>query len=238
MAASGLALPGAGDVGRRAVHRLEQRRAGAVGVEVGRRRQPDAAGDGAGQVGEDVAEQVVGDDHVVAARASRPGRCRRRRRGCSAVVTSGYSAATSSNVRCQRSPAKVRTLVLCTSVRWRRGRPRPGRRRSARSARRPCGCSPSPGWRPRGACPCGGSRPRRRRRPRCSPARRRSRAVGGDERAQVDVEVELEAQAQEQAPLEDAGRDVRACPRRRAGWRRGPRSSSRTASGRTSPVRR
>ena len=29
---------------------------------------------------------------------------------------SGYSAATMSNVRCQRSPAKVSTLVLCTSV--------------------------------------------------------------------------------------------------------------------------
>jgi hypothetical protein len=29
-------------------------------------RQADASGDGGGQVGEDVAEQVVGDDHVEA----------------------------------------------------------------------------------------------------------------------------------------------------------------------------
>ena len=58
---------GARDVGRRAVHRLEQRRAGAGRIEVGRRGASDAAGDRAAEVGEDVAEQVVGDDHVVAA---------------------------------------------------------------------------------------------------------------------------------------------------------------------------
>ena len=66
-AARGSALPGAGDVGRRAVHRLEQARAGAGRVEVGRRGPADPAGDRAAEVGEDVAEEVVGDDHVVAA---------------------------------------------------------------------------------------------------------------------------------------------------------------------------
>ncbi len=58
----------AGDVGRRAVHRLEHRRVGAADVEVAAGREPDAAGDRGGEVGEDVAEQVVGDDHVEALR--------------------------------------------------------------------------------------------------------------------------------------------------------------------------
>ena len=35
-----------------------------LGVDVAAGGQTDAAGDGAGQVGQDVAEQVVGDDHV------------------------------------------------------------------------------------------------------------------------------------------------------------------------------
>ena len=39
-----------------------------VRVDVAARGQPDAAGDGGGEVGEDVAEQVVGDDHVEARR--------------------------------------------------------------------------------------------------------------------------------------------------------------------------
>ena len=58
----GLAL--ARDVRRGAVHRLEHAGRRAVRVDVGRRRQPDAAGDRRGEVREDVAEQVVGDDHV------------------------------------------------------------------------------------------------------------------------------------------------------------------------------
>src|SRR5690606_24159972 len=62
----GLAL--ARDVGRRAVHRLEHRRRGAVGVDVGRRGQADAAGDRGGLVGEDVTEEVVGHDDVEARR--------------------------------------------------------------------------------------------------------------------------------------------------------------------------
>ena len=60
--------PLARDVGRRAVHRLEHRRVLALGVQVGRRRDADRAGDRGGQVAEDVAEQVGGHDHVEAAR--------------------------------------------------------------------------------------------------------------------------------------------------------------------------
>src|SRR6478736_1527061 len=60
----GLALPG--DVRRRAVHRLEHARMAALGVDVAAGREPDAARDRRGDVGDDVAEQVVGDDHVEA----------------------------------------------------------------------------------------------------------------------------------------------------------------------------
>ena len=59
----GLVLPG--DVGRRAVDRLEHGRTGAGGVQVGARGEPDPPGYRAAEVGEDVAEEVVGDDHVV-----------------------------------------------------------------------------------------------------------------------------------------------------------------------------
>ena len=41
---------------------------GAVGVDVAGGREADAAGDGGGEVGDDVAEEVVGDDHVEARR--------------------------------------------------------------------------------------------------------------------------------------------------------------------------
>src|SRR5690606_6655960 len=58
----GLALPG--DVGGAAVDRLEHARRGALGVDVAARGQADAAGDGGAEVGDDVAEEVVGDDHV------------------------------------------------------------------------------------------------------------------------------------------------------------------------------
>ena len=58
------------DVVGRAVHRLEQRRAGARRVQVRRRGEADAAGDCTGKVGEDVAEEIVGDDHVVPLRSS------------------------------------------------------------------------------------------------------------------------------------------------------------------------
>ena len=59
----GLVLPG--DVGRRAVDGLEHRRAGAGGVQVAARGEPDPPGYRAAEVGEDVAEEVVGDDDVV-----------------------------------------------------------------------------------------------------------------------------------------------------------------------------
>ena len=55
-----------GDVGRRAVHRLEQRRHVAARAEVGARRHAHAALQGGAEVGQDVAEEVGGDDHVEA----------------------------------------------------------------------------------------------------------------------------------------------------------------------------
>src|SRR5438067_12282696 len=55
---------GAGDVGRRAMDGLEQRRPRAGRVEVGGSGQADATCNRSAQVGEDVAEEVVGDDHV------------------------------------------------------------------------------------------------------------------------------------------------------------------------------
>ena len=58
----GIRTAAAGDVGSRAVDGLEQ--AGAAVGQGGRRGQPDAAGDRSGEVGEDVAEQVLGDHDV------------------------------------------------------------------------------------------------------------------------------------------------------------------------------
>ena len=55
----GLVLPG--DVGRRAVLRLRHR---VIGAGIDRRREPEAAGNLGGFVGQDVAEHVGGDDHV------------------------------------------------------------------------------------------------------------------------------------------------------------------------------
>jgi hypothetical protein len=69
--------PAAGDVRRRAVHGLEHRREVALGVEVGRRRDPDAARHGRGEVAEDVAEQVRADDHVEARRVEHDLRAQR-----------------------------------------------------------------------------------------------------------------------------------------------------------------
>ena len=54
------------DVRRRAVHGLEQRREGALRVQVGRGRDADGAGAGRTQVRQDVAEQVGGHHHVEA----------------------------------------------------------------------------------------------------------------------------------------------------------------------------
>ena len=59
------------DVWGGAVDRLEHARGFAGGVDVAARGQPDAAGDGRGDVGDDVAEKVVGDDDVEACRVGR-----------------------------------------------------------------------------------------------------------------------------------------------------------------------
>ena len=62
----GICLLLARNVRGRAVDRLEHGRRGAVHVDVAGCGQADAAGDGCGQVGDDVAEEVVGDDDVEA----------------------------------------------------------------------------------------------------------------------------------------------------------------------------
>src|SRR5690554_4399553 len=64
----GVRLALARDVGSRAVHRLEHRRRGAVRVDVARGRESDTARDRGGEIGEDVPEEVVGDDDVEARR--------------------------------------------------------------------------------------------------------------------------------------------------------------------------
>ncbi len=66
IAPTGLATPCAGDVRRRAVDRFVQ--AAATVAQRGRRQQAERAGQRGGLVGEDVAEQVLGDHHVVAVR--------------------------------------------------------------------------------------------------------------------------------------------------------------------------
>ena len=58
--------PLAGDVGRRAVDGLED--AGSVCARAGARQQPDRAGEHRRLVAEDVAEHVLGEDHVEVAR--------------------------------------------------------------------------------------------------------------------------------------------------------------------------
>ena len=54
----------AGDVGGGAVHGFEKRREAAGRVEVGARRQADAAGDDGGEIAQDVAEEVRCDDDI------------------------------------------------------------------------------------------------------------------------------------------------------------------------------
>ena len=83
-------------------------------VQVGRRRVADPAGDGAAQVGEDVAEGLSVDDVVAL------GTLHEVDAGSVDVLvvgafTSGYSGDLV-EVRCHRSPAKVSTFFLCTSV--------------------------------------------------------------------------------------------------------------------------
>ena len=68
--------PFPGDVRRRAVDGLEERRTTPLGIEIGRRVQPQAAGDPARQVAEDVAEEIRADDHVERVRAPDQVQCR------------------------------------------------------------------------------------------------------------------------------------------------------------------
>ena len=56
--------PFAGDVGRRAVDRLEHRRKRPLRVDVGARRDAEASRNRRADVGEDVAEEIRRDDHV------------------------------------------------------------------------------------------------------------------------------------------------------------------------------
>ena len=60
----GIGDPFAGDVRRGTVNGLEERRKAPLGIEIGRRVQPQAAGDSARQVAEDVAEEIRADNHV------------------------------------------------------------------------------------------------------------------------------------------------------------------------------
>ena len=171
--------------------------------------------DRAAEVGEDVAEQVVGDDHVVAMRVLRRSRCRPRRRGCTPWPTCGYSAATSLNVRCHRSPANVSTLVLCTSVTC------SARSRPARQLERVADAALD-------AHPCvdralRGDLVRRALAQHAALADVRALGVladddevvrlgatgrGAGERPLVDVEVEVEAHLQQQPALDDARRHL------------------------------
>ena len=138
-------------------------------------------------------------------------------------ATSGYSAATSLNVRCHRSPAKVSTLVLCTSVRCLRvaaAGQLEGVADAALDAH--AGVDRALGGDLVRRALAQERRPRRRRCPRCSRGSPPSRCPSAaQERALVDVEVEVEAHLQQQAPLDHARAARRACRRRRAAGRRG-----------------
>ena len=103
----------AGDVRRRAVHGFEDRR---VGADVRARRQAQAADQAGAQVGDDVAEQVGGDDDVELLRLHHQlhaGSCRRSSRctGCRDT-----RAATSRAIFRNRPEVDFRMLALCTTV--------------------------------------------------------------------------------------------------------------------------
>ena len=68
--------------------------------------QTDAAGDGGAQVGEDVAEEVVGDDDVRSVPGRSPGTSTRRRRAGRRSRRPGGSACTASKVRCHSRPRR------------------------------------------------------------------------------------------------------------------------------------
>ena len=58
------------DVGRAAMHGFEHRRIRPRRIDIAAGRQPDAAGHRGGEIGDDVAEQIVGHDDVEPARIS------------------------------------------------------------------------------------------------------------------------------------------------------------------------
>ena len=223
-------------------------RSRAIGVDVAAGGQADAAGDGGGEVGEDVAEQVVGDDDVEACRIRH-----QEDRGGVDVLVVDRDVGELGRDRVERAGPEVR----------RRGRAR----WSCGPASASCAAGPGRGRRRRGR------RARRRTRVEALLGRdlvRRAdadRAAGADvgtlgaladddevdlaglrragsgtpghslRRAQVDVVVELEPQLEQQAALQDARRARSGRRRRRAGSRRGRGSRPAPSSGRTSPVR-
>ena len=50
------------------MHWFKHRRTRSIGVEIARRGKPNSTGDRSAEIGEDVAEQVVGNDDVVTLR--------------------------------------------------------------------------------------------------------------------------------------------------------------------------
>ena len=153
-------------------------------------------------------------------------------------MTSGYSAATSLKVRSHRSPAKVSTFVLCTSVRCLR-RAAAGQLEGVADAAldadagvdRALGgdlvgraLAEEPALAGVGALGV------------LADHDEVVRPVGSDERPLVDVQVEVEAHLEQQAALDHARAARRGCRPRRAGGRRGP--ATRRGSRRGAPRRR
>src|SRR5699024_8913227 len=64
----GVGLRRAGDIGSGAVNRLKHARASAIRIDVSARRESDSARYGGRQVGENIAEEVVGHNDVKASR--------------------------------------------------------------------------------------------------------------------------------------------------------------------------
>ena len=103
----------AGDVGRRAVHRLVE--PDAALAEARRRQHAERARDHRGLVGEDVAEQVLGDDHVEARRLAQQQHRHRVDELVLAARRRGSPCATSSTT-CTQSCDTSSTFALWTCV--------------------------------------------------------------------------------------------------------------------------
>ena len=113
----GDALPG--DIRRGTVDRLEHARFPPLGVDVGAGGDAHAAGEGAAEIGEDVAEEVGGDDHIERFRPEHEAGSHRVDEPVS-VSTSGYSAATRAKTSFQSVIAYCWALSLVTLVTLRR----------------------------------------------------------------------------------------------------------------------